>query len=293
MASYNSNKIYLIESLEGQDKQMASDLFNYTIKPNIDKAIEEAEYIEVKNKDEFLQALNRILDDVKNNGKFPYIHIEAHGDEKGIGLIDDDGIDWPDFTEIIKEINIASRNNLFISMAACYGGYIVSTAATELYHNYDPRAPFFGFVGPTETIYPSELESGFKGWFRELLQNRNTKAALLALNKESQYDANFEFNNCEGLFLVVAKKFGSTFIANRMKYMHKEPQKYFEFYKDMFEWTYDRPFAITDFQTIITSNDFYTDFLNKKREHFYMIDLYPDNDDRFKRITGLEIVPTK
>ena len=71
MARYKSNKIYFIESLNGQDKQIALDLFNYTIKTNINPDIEESEYIPVKNKREFIEALDKILEEVKKNLKFP------------------------------------------------------------------------------------------------------------------------------------------------------------------------------------------------------------------------------
>jgi hypothetical protein len=83
------------------------------------------------------------------------LHIECHGDADGIQLTDGSLMPWSRLKPLLVNINLASRMNLFLVMACCYGGYFAAEC------RYSEPVPFawIVFTGPSTSLPAGEL-----GW---------------------------------------------------------------------------------------------------------------------------------
>jgi hypothetical protein len=111
----------------------------------------------------------------------PEIHLEAHGDEIGIETASGDEVTWEELSGPLRRLNVAVRNSLIVTVAACKGAYI-ATAAAE--HPFE-RAPFCGIIGPDKIVYDIPLFEGFKAFFTELLQSGDFALALHELQQRN------------------------------------------------------------------------------------------------------------
>jgi len=171
------NKIYIIESLKENDKKTGSVLYNDLIRHRVNQMDGfSAELICVDTKPSFMAALKGIFKDTDPNESRPYLHFEIHGSKDGFELTNGESVSWEELYLSFSEINGLLRNQLFISLATCFGGY--------LFEIIDPsrRAPFFGFVGNTSTISSWEIEIGYYEYFDTLLQTLDLDKAIESLN---------------------------------------------------------------------------------------------------------------
>ena len=96
-----------------------------------------------------LEILRNVAEETRCGGNIPLIHIEAHGSPEAepVGYChrDADGVvsvlTWEQLTPALREINIASRCNLLLVSAACWGhAAILASCRTD-------RVPFIACVG--------------------------------------------------------------------------------------------------------------------------------------------------
>ena len=110
------------------------------------------EYIEVEGIGDFLVQLERIFKNCKWQYQRPALHIECHGDQIN-GLVFCDGnLSWKYLGERIREINYATGNNLFVSLATCYG---LNAYAVPLRH--DRLCPAWYMIAPDDEVGAGRL----------------------------------------------------------------------------------------------------------------------------------------
>lgn len=151
------------------------------------------EYLRVESAQDLLHFLSKCRDEVIAGRGTPMVHIECHGDEEGFGLADQSFIDWSDLKLPFTELNVATRLNLMIAVAACTGGALGKITSMG------DRAPFWGLIGPTRTMLPTELEAPYRALYTTLFQTKSPEEAMKAMDAAAPPNS-FWRTTAQGLF---------------------------------------------------------------------------------------------
>lgn len=187
------NKVFLIQSLNDNERQTGERLVESTLKPQLESVELGLAYYKVKTRAEFLSA----LDDVwcqcarETPRTYPIIHLDTHGagDKSGIATLPSgEVVSWNEFAQKARGINVECHNNLLIVGALCYGLRVI----TEI--NMREPTPFLAVIGPENPVSVGEIDSGFGPFYVELLQTGDIDGAMKKLSN------NFELFLADRLF---------------------------------------------------------------------------------------------
>lgn len=127
----------------------------------------------VESADELEALLNQLWAWVVASGGIGLcLHIECHGSQEGIQLADGSLMPWSRLSPLLANINRASRMNLLVWLACCYGGYFVLAC------RYHETVPFAAIVGPGNEIEPYTLLAFASSFYTELCRTRDVTEAL-------------------------------------------------------------------------------------------------------------------
>ena len=136
-----------------------------------------------KTKQEVLSAIERATSRAQQSGMVPALHLEAHGGELGLEGPDGSGgrelLSWDELTEPLQKLNLITRCNLIVVVAACTG-----FAGIKAFHR-GPRAPAVALVGPDAPVMPSSLLSGTKEFYRRW-RDESPKLGKMAASASQQ-----------------------------------------------------------------------------------------------------------
>lgn len=195
---FDFNKIYVIESLRPGEINTGQSLFNDSIKWGMIKAeFQDDDYhLHLTNtKKDFIDVLIDIENETSNKEIYPIIHLELHGSENGLETGNSEVITWNEITNLIRNININTNNNLFLTMATCYGGYIFKMIKPK------ERSPFWGFIGAFDELYPDEILMNFTAFYDEFLDKLDINSAVQKLNRSNpNVKSHFRFHNSQFAF---------------------------------------------------------------------------------------------
>lgn len=138
----------------------------------------------LRGKDDVLACLHRILNQSLVENRVPMLHFEAHGAKlvpgeltsRGLVLESKELLAWREMVPILTALNEASRLNLVVFTAACYGADL-ATVIQPL-----DQAPVRLIFGPKSTLSIPDVEKATTAFYRELFRTRNLNAALNATN---------------------------------------------------------------------------------------------------------------
>ena len=166
MSSPKFNKVVFLESLNSNEfrtgKSLAEDLEYIKIKNDLHIPIE---YRDIPNSSKFFEYLKNITEEAENKSIFPVVQIDAHGSNNPPGLVMRSGelIEWLDLEEYLRKLNIASRGNLLLVTASCFGQFAnISVAVVN-------RAPFWAVVGPMAAVKVHDIQSTLMRFYSSLL----------------------------------------------------------------------------------------------------------------------------
>lgn len=188
-------EIWIIESLRPGDRTTGS-LLSSKIK-NSDAALTrqlQVKLLTPKSLKEFSDCLNDVLQSAAA-GNHPVLHIEAHGNQYGLQLTNDDLIDWPDLSVPLAKINDMMKGWLVVTVAACSGGHMARTVLNTA------RAPFFALVGPPEEIEEDVLLNDYTEFYIEFCKTRSLTKAMWALNSFGASKRNYFFTTHRSCFV--------------------------------------------------------------------------------------------
>lgn len=270
------NRIYVIESLPIGDRPTGTELYDDLLRWRSDQVPNlSVSFHSPKSKSEFFTLLQSIYDAIIKEDVMPILHLEMHGTEEMTGLCTatDDFISWDEIKPSLTQMNIALRNNLFVTLAACNGFYLARVLRPT------DRSPVWGLLGPSVKLLPRDLVVNFFAFYTELLDSFDGDRALRKLN-DSICDPNIKygFTHCVSLFKTVFKHYHST------EYTEDARQRRAE---GMLEKARGHPKwrdksdeeLIQYFKSELIDKRRY--FFEKSRKTFFMHDLYPENRDRF------------
>src|SRR5690606_25656735 len=152
-----------------------------------------------------------------------------HGSKTGLQLTSFERVTWEELQPILIELNVLCKNNLFLTMATCYGGYIYNAISPKL------QAPFWGFVGPFDKVDEDEILADFTNFYFELLRSLDMNAAETALHIQNAPSVSrFRFQNTEYAFKKVYNNYEQNHltpnrIEERLTQIEEECRKTGEF----------------------------------------------------------------
>lgn len=190
------NKVYIIQSLSDSDRKTGQELFDDIVSRRARFARNlEAQLINVDDDSELILALDEINNGI-SKGLFPFIHFETHGFERGIILKSGSHILWEQIMSLIRQMNVRTKNNVYISVAACKGGSIQFSV------NITEPSPFRGFIGPVDNVLEGDVLNSYNNFFDVLLLTNDFDKAIDALNATAQL-TKYHYMSTESFFQAV------------------------------------------------------------------------------------------
>ncbi|VVS95375.1 hypothetical protein [Desulfoluna spongiiphila] len=264
------NKIWIIESLRPGDLETGKSLYNEVLLPVAQRESSLKISLECPtNKSEFFEILNKIKNEA-NSGLYPIIHFECHGSENGLQLTSGEIVEWDHLRKFLIQINIASHLNTVIVVAACNGIHLINVSMKM------DRAPFWAVIGPTEEISQNLIDRDFKAFYTTFFETLSGDEAVKALNANSPNGKRlYHFRSAPALFIRAFKQFYKTQCIGKGKKKRIENLLTMsltipKIQQNGITW------ARNQIKTSLKDEDY-----SNIRDRYFMIDLYPENSDRF------------
>lgn len=173
---FSFSGVTVIESLRDGDRRTGEELYSSTICPLAQKSGLHHDFIRVENREALLRTLSSIATDSIRLHRSPVLHLEMHGTREGLTTSDGSTVTWDDLREPLTAINVATRINLAVTLATCYGERLVTCLNPTL------PAPLCLLVGTAKPVWDSVVSDGFRRFFEVLLVDFNGVQAWRALN---------------------------------------------------------------------------------------------------------------
>ena len=268
MDSNRFNQILVVDSIPTGDSNTAKRLFEdiqtyasaYSPSPAV-------HYVRVESGDEFIQCILKCRKDADEQDIVPMLHIECHGGEDGLQFADGSLADWEKLKLPITELNTATRLNLMIAVAACTGGALAKVMRVS------DRAPFWGLIGPTQSLMPEELEKAFSALYLTLLRTKSPAKAVQAVDGATKPGL-FWRTTSQGLFKKVWAGYKNEHCSPaalelRVKRMRERLQQ-----------AAASPLPTTD-ELKSRFISYEPIAFERYRQTFFMCDLFPEHSNRF------------
>jgi hypothetical protein len=260
------NGYFIFESLEDDRTTIA---IGKVIDGLRDKELTQFYYLKIKNKEQLIKGIRKIRN---AENIFPLIHIAAHGNEDGTGIrLIEDEILWFELTKELSEMNTRARNTLILIMALCKGARII----TEFYNV--SRSPYYLMIGPSHNINWNKLDRCFFEFYKILIPSYDLKKAIEQLPKYNGGIQPFYYFNCVGAYQKLVSQFKEK--INEGQFKHQLLKAYEEIKGEKANWNFKRKVEEKVSQKEIISKS-----LQIMKNHWFMIDLYPENEERFINI---------
>lgn len=272
------SKIAVLQSLKTCEKQTGKLLYEdiETLNEFHQHDIEISFY-DVISKQLFLECLSQLRQEAAL-GKWPLLHIECHGsdDQTGIILADDTFLGWEELKPYLTLINIETQCNLLIIIGSCYGGHLMSIIQII------DRAPCWGMIGPTDEVLPNELLINFNRFYEKFFSTLNGDNSLEALLAEPLKTGRYHFSIARNFFKIVYVNYLQQYCtdsayAKRAKVQSRQIKKE------------NLPTRDSNGAILLSSKGAIKRMIKQHEKHsfekyfqkFFMIDLYPQNKERF------------
>jgi hypothetical protein len=234
--------------------------------------------IEIPTRRSFEDALHNVMTNAISTVRIPLLHVECHGNDDGIGFADGDFIYWVELCEQLTRLNVTTRLNLFVSIAACLGAYLASQFVPT------HRAPVSACLSITKTAYPDQIYRGFFAFYSTLLSTLDGNAALRELKRVNVAED-------QSFYLAEAMDFFKLAYRGYLKH-YCTPEKYRQRAQHIQEEQKERGLPVA------SVDDIYQHFVStegssfeKARERYFMVDLFPENAQRFP-VTAADVSPS-
>jgi hypothetical protein len=189
------NTIVVIESLPDNDRQTGTELYRDIIKRYAEYYGNKiaSHYFNGKTKNQFLAGLDFIVHNCPYMNLGIALHIEAHGlgDTTGLYLADGSSVSWEELKPKLIKVNVQSDNQLYVTMATCFGRYLHEAIDIKL------QSPFSGYISASKEVYVKEILEDYSPFFEELLKTGDILEAFKVLDSRK---SNFIYKDVETMF---------------------------------------------------------------------------------------------
>lgn len=190
--------VIVIQSLSKADGNTGEILYNDVIRRRIDylqpKAIKMTHtFFNVLDKESFVDYLKELAISSELMESGVLIHLEMHGakDKSGLMFADKSFIDWVELANLFRDINITVNNNLYVTMATCFGRYLYQG------NIYTKKAPYSGFISASKEVLESEIIDDFSLLFEVLIASGNL---VNAYNDLDERGSNFYYKDVKTVY---------------------------------------------------------------------------------------------
>jgi hypothetical protein len=281
-------KIHIIEWLSAGDWHTGRELFNEIQPMGLMSARKiEVEFHSVGSRVEFSTALRAIQENFRVTNRIPFLQIESHGiyihDPRlsvadGIGATDSEMLQWDELAQELVMLNQMTGLRLGIMTASCSGLWGIRAVQVV------DRAPFLAIIGPNRSLNAGEVFDASRAFYDAIFRGESGDQAIKAMNTAVlPKPLTFGAYNCEKLFKDVFEAFLNRMcvepaLTQWVDRMDARRSAQFKAERGVGRWkheiAHDRDLArryLEDYQTRF----------QEFRRHFFMIDLFPENDGRF------------
>lgn len=267
---FKFSRMIVLESLPSGEPRTGQHLVDYISALEVDDA-PPVSIAPFETRDEFF-ALLHLLRDRSTKGEIPLIHLECHGSTDGSGFVAADGsqIQWEEVSPVLTAINMATKFNLLVFVAACNGGYFLKTLSGV------EEAPCFGLIAPTDELDPGEVMRGTRAFYRKVLSTLDIGLALGDLRRDRLQEGEWFCELAENWFLKLVvnyvKTHGTTAaLEERARRMRREAKKQ------------GQNRSIGHFKRgLLRAHR--TDLVGKYFDRFFHVEAIPENAIRFARV---------
>lgn len=205
------NSIVWIHSLPaaelGPSRQILEDLEILAISDGLPVAV-----YSVSNQAELKSAFLEVTEHARR-GLRPILHVDAHGTAAEGLLLAPSGehIGWPELIGYLRDLNVATENNLVCIFALCFG--------LNLYREVrlSRPVPAYLFCAPSAEIRVGVLLDQTLQFYREVNRSRNVTAAFA-----STLEGPMRSFHCQGLFLQALLEYIRTYCSGKQRQERKE-----------------------------------------------------------------------
>ena len=262
------NQILVVDSIPTGEintaKRLFEDLKTYASAYSPSPAVR---YLRVESGDELIQCVLKCRKDADKHDIIPMLHIECHGDEDGLQFADGSLADWEELKLPITELNVATRLNLMIAVAACTGGTLAKVVRMS------DRAPFWGLIGPTQTLTAGELEKAYSALYLTLLSTKSPAKAVEAMDAATKPGL-FWRTTSQGLFEKVWAGYKKEYCSAEALEVRAKRMR------ERLEQLSDKSLPTTDeFKSRLVNHE--PKAFERFRATFFMCDLFPEHSGRF------------
>ena len=106
-------------------------------------------------------------------------------------LSNGDLVEWKEIIDLLRPINIANCNNLFVTLGVCNGRYLYKGV-----NSYE-KSPYSGYISASKSVSSKEIYENFSELFIDLIENGNIVKSYLKLDKKG---TNFYYKDSKTTF---------------------------------------------------------------------------------------------
>lgn len=267
MVPLDSDTIHIIDSIPATESQTARHIYDHIQDVQYDPNAARPAIVHhnAGSSDDLHAALAAIATAAETADDRPLIHIESHGDTTGLTLANGDFVQWSEIQPDFMRLNKATRNHLFIIVAACWGFHAIKAMLDKIDHG----ASFRILAGPAEETTSGRVEDALKAFYRALLMTGSipdaTRAALA-------HEPTFRVYSAEEAFIAGWKNAMSEYPITS-KGIQKKAEQIITQMKSEGRALPARPHSTA--KAAIRKLDLRVPFDAYKRK-FFMLDLFPE-----------------
>lgn len=174
---FHLSRIVIIESLESHEPKTGEYIAGLIDASDNARLLGlTVEYITCEHVHAFTQCISALTIDVCTTGRIPLLHVDCHGHETdGLEFANGSMLSWADLSNLLVNLNRATRFNLVAVFSACYGGHFLSQL-----DSIEP-APCCAMIAPTHVVNPSEIYACFGTFYKTLFEGRDAGLAVDAI----------------------------------------------------------------------------------------------------------------
>lgn len=180
--------IIVFQSLFPEDKKTGYELYDDSIKRIIryyDKSIESYFY-DISSENEIHDIIYSIVKNIDSYREGLLFHFEMHGDrDKGVLLNNRTFVSWENFTGLLREVNIATNNKLYVTMATCFGRYFYVKP------DLSQKIPCRACITSSREVCTDDILEDFTPFFECLIETGNIEKA----NKCRPFETKFVYKD--------------------------------------------------------------------------------------------------
>jgi hypothetical protein len=166
LAEIRASNVWIVEWLPAEEILTGRILHDWMK----ERRQEWSAYFSCGSKNDVIAAITKATERAQRCELRPVLHLESHGGNMGLEGPNGSGgtelLAWDELTEPLQELNLATRCNLVVVVAACTGFAGVQALRRG------PRAPAVALVGPDAPVMPTNLLWGAKEFYRRWLDEK-------------------------------------------------------------------------------------------------------------------------